>query len=563
MNQKLRLWCISCFCFLVVLAPFSARAQEVRASLSGAVTDASGALMVGATVALQNEDTGVRFTAATNQAGKYNFLFLNPGSYTLRASMAGFRTFERSHIVLDINRAGEVDVALEVGNQAETLTVTSETPLLDTEKADRGTVFAAANLAELPSNMRNPIMEANYANGITQTSNQTNNNPFANSGLSAWSINGTLTNQTEFQMDGAPNDAVFTGLNTIAYVPPMDSVQEFKIDTGSYDAQYGHGGGGVLNVSTKSGTNSFHGSGYEFLKRKFLDANTFSNNAHGNPITDDRLDQWGFTIGGPVWLPKLYNGRDRTFFFFAYENYHENIQFPSDDEASVPTLLQRTGDFSKTYNSKGQLVTIYDPMTGGFVNNVWTRTPFPGNVIPANRINPTAQKIINLYPAPNQLTAGSVDWQNNYYFPGTPQVSNLTSYKFQNFVTRIDHQFTPNVRVFGRWSYNNLILDEDQQGFTGFGGDNRHGGKFNNGGVLDSVTVLSPGLILDVHVSLTRRYQNPPCGIPIPTAQPKSAGHNRWSTSFRPLIARRTSMWPSTPISARATPISSSSRPMC
>lgn len=129
-------------------------------------------------------------------------------------------------------------------------------------------------------------------------------------------------------------------------------------------------------------------------------------------------------------------------------------------------------------------------------------------MIPASRISPTGQKIINLYPAPDQLTAGSVDGQNNYYFAGTPTVSNLTRYDFHNIVLRIDHQITPKERVFGRWSYNNLLLDEDQQGFTGFGGDNRHGGKYNNGGVIDSVTVLSPSLVLDLHASLTRWYQN-------------------------------------------------------
>src|ERR1035441_2747625 len=200
MNSKSFVFHIPFVCLLCLTAPVALRAQEVRASLSGTVTDSSGALVVGAGLTLQNEQTGVRFTATTNQTGKYCFLFLNPGSYALTASMAGFRTSERSHILLDINRAGGVDVSLEVGNQAETLTVTSEAPLLDTEKADRGTVFADSSLAQLPSNMRNPIMEANYANGITQTSNQTNNNPFANSGLSAWSINGVQPNQTEFQM---------------------------------------------------------------------------------------------------------------------------------------------------------------------------------------------------------------------------------------------------------------------------------------------------------------------------------------------------------------------------
>ena len=169
--------------FLPILVPSALQAQEVRASLTGTVSDSSGAIIAGASLSLQNEQTGVRFTATTAQSGTYSFLFLNPGSYTLPASMSGFRTFERAHIVLDINRAGGIDVVLEIGNQAETLNVSSETPLLDSEKADRCTVFSDSALAQLPSNMRNPIMEANYANGITQTSNQTNNNPFCEFGF--------------------------------------------------------------------------------------------------------------------------------------------------------------------------------------------------------------------------------------------------------------------------------------------------------------------------------------------------------------------------------------------
>jgi hypothetical protein len=173
--------------------------------------------------------------------------------------------------------------------------------------------------------------------------------------------------------------------------------------TSAYDAQYGHTGGGAINISLKSGTNNFHGSGYEYLKRARFNAAAFSDNAHGSPTAASGLDQYGFTIGGPVYIPKVYKGKDKTFFFFAWEKYHEDQEYPAEKIASVPTLAQRKGDFSDTRDNAGRLITIYDPKTGrADSTGKWVRTAVAGNTIPANRINPggsAAEDLANRTPA--------------------------------------------------------------------------------------------------------------------------------------------------------------------
>src|SRR5262249_49923642 len=259
--------------------------------------------------------------------------------------------------------------------------------------------------------------------------------PFSNSADGSWSVNGGKASTAEFLLDGAPNNTLYNGVTTVAIVPSVDAVQEFKVMTSTYDAQYGHSGGGAINFSLKSGANSFHGSGYEFLKRTGVNANTFANNAHGSPLADNSLDQYGFTIGGPVSLPKLYEGKDRTFFFFAFEKYRENQEYPSERISSVPTLAQRKGDFSDTRDNATVLTAIYDPLTGRFdTNNRWVRDRFAGNMIPADRINPVATKLLSYYPEPNTVTAGSTTWQNNYFLAG-----NVALFTFKNVMARLDH----------------------------------------------------------------------------------------------------------------------------
>ncbi len=474
-------------------------AQETRASVAGTVTDPSGSVVVAAKLSLANVETGVAFEATTNQVGQYRFLFVDPGKYKLTAEMAGFRTFVRDQIQLQVSQGATIDVMLQVGSQAETVTVGAEAPLLEAEKADRGLVINTRNVAELPLNIRNPIMLAALTPGIQAIGTTLDLNPFSNNGISSWSVNGSASKTTDFLLDGAPNNAVYNQENTIAYVPPIEAVQEFKVMTSTYDAQYGRSGGGTVNVSLKSGTNSLHGSGYEFLKRTNLNANTFADNAKGNPRQGNALNQYGFTLGGPILLPKIHDGRDKTFFFFAYEGYGEDIFRANESIASVPTIEQRRGDFSQTFDNKGNLMPIYDPLSTRQVSGKWVRDLFPNNVIPTNRINAVGAKVAGTYPESNMQTPGSTAWQNNYYF-----ASNMGRFDFQNYTLRVDHHFSPRQRVYGRWIYNDFIQGRITNGMPGLGANARSGGKRNDGIIVDSVTTLTATTILNVRASLTR-----------------------------------------------------------
>src|SRR5215831_6120195 len=428
---------------LVLLCAALAIGQETRATLSGTITDPSGSAVAGASLVLVNTETGVENRVEANAAGQYRFLFLNPGNYKLTVDMAGFRKAVRDAIALSTGQAATLDISMQLGSQTETVTVTSAGPLIEAEKADRGMVVVRQNVAEMPIMTKTPLLLATLAPGVTNTAVRYDWTPFSNSGLTTWSINGSTAFSTGFLIDGAPNDAVYQSAPTIAYVPPSDAVQEFRVVANAYDAQYGRNGGGVISMVTKGGTNQIHGSAYEYLKRPSLNATSFSNNSKGLGPDNTPLDQYGFTVGGPVFIPKVYNGRDKTFFFTAWEAYKQNQVFPQNDVSSVPTIAQRSGDFSQTFNSAGQLMTVYDPDSGSLVNGQWVRKPFPGNVIPSNRFDPTGSKILGLYPEPNLATTGPVNWQNNFFLK-----DNVTWYDFHNIVERVDHNFSQKERIF-------------------------------------------------------------------------------------------------------------------
>ena len=263
--------------------------------------------------------------------------------------------------------------------------------------------------------------------------------PFDNGALAAWSMNGGASSNNEFLLDGAPNNANQGG-NNIAYVPPAEAVQEMKISTNSYDAQYGRTAGGVVNMSLKSGTNSFHGVVYDFMRRKALAANSFLLNSRNGPKTDQYIDQYGFSVDGPIF-------KNKTFFLFNGEKYREGTPAPL--FSTVPTSAMRNGDFSGLVDASGNLIRIFDPNTGRDVNGVWTRDPFPGNRIPADRINATAKAIMTYYPDPNDTTAGVAPWQQNLLW-----AEHFNKDLFWNWVGKVDHNFGANDRAFFRWAEN-------------------------------------------------------------------------------------------------------------
>src|SRR5262249_15254157 len=264
------------------LLSFGALGQEFRATMTGRVLDQNKAAVASATVTVRNPRTNEAVSVTTNAEGVYNIPFLQPGSYNISVEASGFKKYVRDNQELQVGQTATIDIALEVGAATETVTITADTPLLEETKADRGNVIENRRVVELPLNARNPFMLATLTPGITYNGPAIYQRPFDNGAIADWSINGGLNRSNEFLLDGAPNNSIQGG-NNIAYVPPVDAVQEFKIITNSYDAQYGRTSGGVVNVEIKSGGNQFHGSLYEFYRRNWLDANNLLANTQGRP----------------------------------------------------------------------------------------------------------------------------------------------------------------------------------------------------------------------------------------------------------------------------------------
>ncbi len=423
----------------LLLGAANVSAQEFRATVRGQVLDSSGAALPGATVSVQNAETNELASTTTNEQGNYTVPFLRPGLYTVIVELAGFKKQTSSGLRLQVSQVAEINVQLAVGDVTEEVTVSSEGPLLETSNASRGTVIDSARIAELPLQSRSPMALATLVAGVNFNGPAIYLRPFDNGALADFSMNGGQNRNNEFLLDGAPNNANQGG-NNIAYVPPAEAVQEFKVSTNSYDAQYGRTAGGVINMSLKSGTNSFHGVAYDYMRRKALAANSFLLNSRTLPKTDQYIDQYGFVVDGPIW-------KNKTFFLFNGERYREGT--PSPLNSTVPTAAFKNGDFSGLVDQNGRQIIIYDPATGRDVNGVWTRDPFPGNRIPADRISPAARALMQYYPDPNYTLAGAAPWQNNLDYP-----EHFNKDLFWNMVGKVDHNFSPNDRVFFRWGEN-------------------------------------------------------------------------------------------------------------
>jgi hypothetical protein len=501
-----RLKAYACFlaAAMVMAAVAPSFAQEFRATVRGEVLDANRGALPGASVTLRNTDTNEVGRATSNASGGYTLPFLRPGPYEMTVELAGFRKYIRSGMVLAVNETATINVELAVGGMAEQVSVTAESPLLETSNASRGTVIDSARIAELPLQSRSPMALATLVAGVNYNAQAIYLRPFDNGALADWSMNGGQNRNNEFLLDGAPNNANQGG-NNIAYVPPAEAVQEFKVSTNSYDAQYGRTAGGVVNMSLKAGTNSFHGVGYYFLRRKELAANSFLLNSRSQPKTDQYIDQYGFALDGPII-------KNKTFFLITAENYGEGTPAPLN--STVPTAAMRAGDFSGLVDAQGRLITIYDPATGRDVNGVWTRNPFPGNIIPASRISPTARALLRYYPDPNYTTAGVAPWQNNLDY-----AEHFNKDDFWNFVVKIDHNFGSKDRAFVRWGENKR---EETRNTTAIRTGPAQNGQLplwrsNSAVVADWVHVAGPGTVFNLRGGYTRflewSYSQPGLGF--------------------------------------------------
>jgi hypothetical protein len=314
---------------LLCLAAATLSAQEFRATISGHVLDASGAAVPGAKIQATSADTNETTTAVTDSAGSYTIPFLRPGRYKLTATASGFKTYVKDNVTLEAAKVAGIDIPLEVGNLTESVEVTATAAVLETQSATRSGIVTTQQVAEMPLNARNPFMLGVMMSGVTFNGAAIWQRPFDNGAIAEWSINGGRNSSSEYFLDGASNNGQMGG-NNIALVPIVDSVQEFNVMTNMYNAEYGHTGGGIMNVVLKSGTNAHHGSAYEFMRRTPLDANTFQNNATGTPKPTHYLDQYGFEVDGPIRIPRLLpkDGPVKLFYMGALELYREGTPNP-------------------------------------------------------------------------------------------------------------------------------------------------------------------------------------------------------------------------------------------
>ena len=415
--------------------------------------------MPGVTVTATNTQTNEAASAVTSGEGLYSLPFLRPGIYTVTAELEGFRKYSREKVQLEVGQAQTINIALEIGTLTEVVSVVSEA--IEASKADRGMVIDNMRVTELPLNARNPFMLSYLSPGITYNGPAIYQRPFDNGAIADWSINGGQNRNNEFLLDGAPNNSIQGG-NNIAYVPPVDAVQEFKIVTNSYDAQYGRTAGGVINVSLKSGTNTLHGTVYEFARRKAFDSDSYQFKLNNTPKPDHKLDQYGFQVDGPVRIPGLYDGRNKTFFMFNYEGYKEAT--PNAATYTVPDDAQLRGDFSNLRDAQGRLITIYDPTTGraGQLGRVRSRS-VPQQSDPGQSHRPDGGAVRPVFPAAEhrRAPAGTDPWRSNYFF-----APNLAFDTFHNYATKVDQNISEKTRMFVRYAYNKRTEERYTNGIT-------------------------------------------------------------------------------------------------
>jgi hypothetical protein len=410
------------------LTPGAALAQAVSGTILGTVTDSTGAVVANAKVTIVNEGTGLTRVVTADSNGEYTAPALPTGHYTITSEMTGFKTVALSNIEVGVDQRVRINIKHEVGAMTESVSVTADTPLLQTSSSELGTTVTNQQIEALPLNGRNFVNLTRTIPGVLRGI------PGANidgAGSLAWrasasfSANGQRPRDNNYMLDGVDNNE--TWLQTVVIFPSVDALDEFKMQTSTYSAEYGRSLGGVVNLQIKSGTNNLRGSGFEFHRNDAFDANNFFNNRAGRPKPDFKQNQFGGTLGGAIF-------RDKTFFFTDYQGHRE--EQGQTFLSTVPSLAMRRGDFSELSR------VIYDPQTN---------QPFQGNVIPSNRIDSVARNIIDqLYPEPN--TAGTRQASNgqtiNNYL-----INPIKERQDNQFDVKIDHSLTGNNRFFTRYSF--------------------------------------------------------------------------------------------------------------
>jgi len=465
-------------------------AQEFRSTISGRVTDSSGAAVPGVKVLAAEKNTGARAETTSGGEGEYSLPFLAPGPYTISVEHGGFKKYVQEGITVGTNMRLAIDVTLQVGSQTEAITVSADATLLQTNTASVGQVIGERQIATMPMNGRTPLTLAQLAYGVTPTSDPRFTRPFDNAGPSGFSMGGGQGQSNELLLDGSPD---MTRNKRVAYNPPVDAVQEIKVESFQPDAAYGNTGGGTVNVVMKGGSNDFHGSLYEFHQNQRLKATPFFTNANRQTKPVTRFNQFGMTVGGPITIPKVFNGKNRLFFFFGAEGIRQSEPEPT--FSTVPTEAQRNGDFSQLLTiPNGAAYQLYDHTTGVVEGSRIRRQVYPGNRIPANRLSPISKNFLQFVPLPN--TTGTADGTNNYFNNA------VRSDVFSSFMGRIDVNVSDKHKFFLSGRYNDRVENRGNRFDNIATGNNLF--RTNWGFTFDDVYTLSPSLFLNTRLNWTR-----------------------------------------------------------
>ena len=413
------------------------QAQNFQGGVRGIVSDPGGAAVPNAKVTLIDEATSEQRATLTNGTGEYTFTAVNPATYTVRAEAPAFKKFEELHVVVTTQGFPTVDIKLVVGDVNQTIDVSGEAPLVETANASTGQVIDKQKLDDLPNMGRNPFYETvKVSQEVTPAGDPKFNRMEDQSGSSQISINGGPVTGNNYLLDGV---AITNSANQAVIVPTIEATSEVKVQISTYDAEVGRTGGGTFNMFLRSGTNEYHAAAFGYQWVNPLIANNYFANAAGIPEVPQMWKNFGGSVGGPLIIPKVYNGKNKTFFWIAGEAYRQNQT--SSTQTNLPTPLEVTGNFSQSrYCPQGicansTLQTIYDPSSTTFnPNGSYSRTAFPGNIIPPSRQNPIGQKIASYFPAPNMPV--SYYGQNDFSVT-TPQYDRANQLDF-----KVDEQFT-------------------------------------------------------------------------------------------------------------------------
>jgi hypothetical protein len=470
----------------------SAWAQTATGTIQGRVLDASGAVVPEAKVTVENQNTGVRQATLTNSAGSFIQPYLIPGDYRVTVEKPGFEKNVTSDLKVSVQQTIALDLQMKVGEVSTTVEVTASSAQLATSTSAISAVITNKAMLDLPLNGRNPFGLATLVPGV-----------IPGGGSTPW-ISGGRNASSEITVDGTsiivPENNV--SIQDTGYTPIVDSIEEFAVITNSVAAEFGRTGGGVITVATRSGTNTLHGSLFEYLRNSKLDANSWANNRNGVRKAAFQRNQFGGTLGGPVVLPKLYDGRNRTFFFVDEQS--TRTRSAATATATMPLAAWRNGDFSDLRNGSGQPITIFDPATPtrDAAGN-WIRQAFPGNVIPRNRFDPIAVNMLPYWPQPNALPNNQFTGLNNYFASGKAQSAD------DRMDTRLDHNFTEAFRLWARGSFSNG-KDLPLNGFGNLGTSAGSGpGYSNNYNVaLNAVYTVNPTTIVNFNYGLARKVSH-------------------------------------------------------